>query len=619
MEPDCLGGDTDAQTLQALRDEIARLRQENEDLKLTISTTAEHGDVVETMLREANYQLREEVVQRRRAESTLESILETVMKDKADLEMILQATTEHGDTLEYQLYTQAVEAMRESESLFRAISESTPILMILTQRLDGSISFANSTSQEQLGIDAKALIGRRLRDFMVQPEDEQSLTERFEADGQVRNYEMQVCRTDGSILWVSVSVHPLGLGGEQALLTTLYDISDRKQAEATLLDYQRRLEQQAQELERRVEQRTAELREAEAKYRSIFENAVEGIYQLSIQGRYVNANPAMAEILGYDSAEELVTTVVSVDRQVYVQPQRRLELAAYLQRYDAASDFESEVYRKDGTKIWISENIRMIRDANGVVQGYEGSVQDISARRKTEEELWYQRRRTEQLLSNILPQAIAERLKRGEKTIVDSFTQASVLFADIADFTALSSDISPTELVNLLDTIFFAFDKLVAQKGLEKIKTIGDAYMAVGGLPTLIVDPVGAIADLALAMQAITKTLTLPVHPPPTLRIGIHVGPVTAGIIGASRISYDLWGDTVNVASRMESQGEPGRIQVTEAVYRQLAGDYNFESRGIVDIKGKGLMQTYWLLGKKPETHSSSGNTSAPAPSSDIT
>jgi class 3 adenylate cyclase len=274
-------------------------------------------------------------------------------------------------------------------------------------------------------------------------------------------------------------------------------------------------------------------------------------------------------------------------------------MIAYLQRYDSASDFESEVYRKDGSKIWISENVRLIRNGVAEVQSYEGSVQNITSRRQTEEELRRQRRRTEQLLLNILPQAIAERLKRGEKTIVDSFTRASVLFADIASFTELSSDILPSELVNLLNTIFLAFDKIVDQKGLEKIKTIGDAYMVVGGVPTPIPDPVEAIADMALAMQDVIQTFRTPTDKPLTLRIGIHIGPVTAGIIGARRFSYDLWGDTVNVASRMESQGEPGRIQVTETVYLKLLADYLFEERGVIEIKGKGQMRTYWLLGKK--------------------
>jgi len=600
MEPNGKVESEFASEVAALREEVARLKQENQDLRLTLQATTEHGDVVEATLRATNERLQAEVAQRQMAENALRDILATVLQDKQDLELILKATAEHGDALEYQLYTQAVETMRESEELFRAISESTPILMILTQRLDGVISFANTTSREHLGMEPQDLIGHKLKDFMVDAADETRLRERFQSEGQVRDYEMQLKRMDGEVFWVSVSVHSLRLGGDQALLTTLYDISDRKQAEAALLDYQQRLEQQAQELEQRVEQRTAALLQAEAKYRSLFENAVEGIYRISPQGHYLTVNPALAEILGYDSPEDLMNIVTNLDRQLYTQPQRRLELVAYLSRYDAASDFESEVQRKDGSKIWIAENVRLVRDEEGKVQCYEGSVQDVTQRRQTEEDLRRQRRRTEQLLLNILPQAIAERLKRGQQTIVDSFTRASVLFADISNFTALSSDISPVELVQLLNAIFTAFDELAALKYLEKIKTIGDAYMVVGGVPTPIPDPVGATADMALAMQELIRTFHTPTGIPLSLRIGIHTGPVTAGIIGTRKFSYDLWGDTVNVASRMETQGEPGRIQVTEVVYQRLKDDYFFEKREIIEIKGKGLMQTYWLTGKRP-------------------
>lgn len=263
------------QEIAELRAEVARLKQENNDLQLTLLATVEHGDTVESELHATNRQLQSEILQRRKAHATLQDILETVLKDKADLELILKATAEHGDVLEYQLYTQAVETMRQSEELFRAISESTPILMILTQRLDGAISFANSTSINQLGLDAQNLPNYHLRDFLVNPKDERLLIEQFQAEGAVKNQEVQVKRANGEVLWVSASIHPLRLGAGEALLTTLYDISSRKQAEASLLDYQQLLENQAQELEERVERRTTELRQAEEKYRSIFENAVD--------------------------------------------------------------------------------------------------------------------------------------------------------------------------------------------------------------------------------------------------------------------------------------------------------------------------------------------------------
>jgi len=221
---------------------------------------------------------------------------------------------------------------------------------------------------------------------------------------------------------------------------------------------------------------------------------------------------------------------------------------------------------------------------------------EVTIRRQTEDELRYQRQITERLLLNILPQPIAERLKQAEVTIADSFPDASVLFADIVNFTALSSHISPIELVELLNLIFSTFDNLTEQYELEKIKTIGDAYMVVGGVPRLMPDHVERIADMALAMQQEIKRFKLVDDHPITLRIGIHTGPVIAGVMGARKFIYDLWGDTVNIANRMESHGEAGRIQVTEAVYDRLKQRHVFQARGSVPIKGKGLMTTYWLI-----------------------
>ncbi|HEY9296232.1 MAG TPA: adenylate/guanylate cyclase domain-containing protein, partial [Phormidium sp.] len=287
---------------------------------------------------------------------------------------------------------------------------------------------------------------------------------------------------------------------------------------------------------------------------------------------------------------------------LYVEPQRWDELIAYLKGYNSVTGFESEVYRKDKSKIWISENVRAIYAKDGSLLHYEGSVHDIGDRKIAEAELRQQRFLSERLLLNVLPQLIAERLKRGERTIADSFSEVSVLFADIVNFTPLSSQISPRELVELLNNIFSTFDSLADRHKVEKIKTIGDAYMVVGGLPRPRVDHLEAIANMALDMQREISHFFSPDHQPITLRIGIHTGPVVAGVIGKRKSVYDLWGDTVNIASRMESQGEAGYIQVTQTVYDCLKENYQFKERGSIAIKGKGLMTTYWLLDRKVKT-----------------
>ncbi|WP_437297660.1 adenylate/guanylate cyclase domain-containing protein [Sorangium sp. So ce426] len=206
--------------------------------------------------------------------------------------------------------------------------------------------------------------------------------------------------------------------------------------------------------------------------------------------------------------------------------------------------------------------------------------------------------RSDRLLLNILPRTIADQLKEHEQLIAEHFEEVTVLFADIADFTPLAARLPPAELVGLLNRMFSSFDQLAEQHGLEKIKTIGDAYMVVGGLPAQRPDHARAIARMAIAMTHTVRQFVGDDGEPFQLRIGINTGPVIAGVIGKKKFSYDLWGDAVNVASRMESSGEPGRIQVSEASHSLLARDFLLEERGLVAIKGKGAMKTYWLIGE---------------------
>jgi len=215
--------------------------------------------------------------------------------------------------------------------------------------------------------------------------------------------------------------------------------------------------------------------------------------------------------------------------------------------------------------------------------------------------------KSEVLLLNILPRPIAERLKAATQTIADHFAAASVLFADVVDFTPLSQRLQPAEVVGILDRLFSRFDALVEMHGLEKVKTIGDCYMAAAGVPDPHTDHARRAALLALDMRDEVATWAVGDQPRLELRIGINSGPVIAGVIGTKRFLYDLWGDAVNTASRMESHGTPGEIQITRETYELLKEEFVCRRRGTILVKGKGQLETWYLVGSRSDDRRSEG------------
>jgi adenylate cyclase len=223
--------------------------------------------------------------------------------------------------------------------------------------------------------------------------------------------------------------------------------------------------------------------------------------------------------------------------------------------------------------------------------------------RRAQEAVEHEYDRSEALLANMLPASIAERLKDPARNIIaDKYDDASVLFADIAGFTERASDMAPDKLIRFLDRLYSDFDALVDKRGLEKIKVSGDSYMVVSGVPQARPDHVEALADLALDMAETVSGLKDSQGRPLPLRIGLATGPVVAGVVGSRRFFYDVWGDAVNVASRMEATDSVGRIQVPEQVYQRLKNDFVLQERGGVEVKGKGVMRTWYLIGRKPGT-----------------
>ena len=218
--------------------------------------------------------------------------------------------------------------------------------------------------------------------------------------------------------------------------------------------------------------------------------------------------------------------------------------------------------------------------------------------REMVEALRSEKERSEHLLLNILPQRIVARLNDGETVIADQLSDVTILFSDLVGFTKLSSRLSAADLVQLLNALFSEFDRLALGLGIEKIKTIGDAYMLVGGLPDPRPDHAHAVADMALAMIGVVEQMNRELPTPLQMRIGIHSGDVVAGVIGTHKFAYDIWGDAVNIASRMESHSMPNRIQVSAATQRHLHTHFRLEPHGSIDVKGKGAMETYFLIGR---------------------
>ncbi|HEY9748144.1 MAG TPA: adenylate/guanylate cyclase domain-containing protein [Allocoleopsis sp.] len=354
---------------------------------------------------------------------------------------------------------------------------------------------------------------------------------------------------------------------------------------------QMELRLQIQKLERQItryQQAEAKLRASDQQVVDLLEGMTDGFWALDRQWRFTFVNQRAGQIL-QKPPEELLGKIIwevlsdlngsKIDKEFHTAASQQISV-----------NFE-EFYAPLGR--WIEVR------AFPSYEGLSAFIHDITMRRVMEEALRYQQEQAERLLSNTLPAPIAKRLKLQEDAIADSFEEVTILFADLTNFTQWASEITPTALVSYLNEIFSSFDELTEKHGLEKIKTIGDAYMVAGGLPIPSDDHVQAIAEMGLDMLRAIAEFNAKHGTNLNLCVGINTGPVVAGVIGTKKFSYDLWGDTVNLASRMESHGLPGRIQVTETSYQRLQNLYSFEERGLIAIKGKGLMKTYLLKAKK--------------------
>ncbi|MEH1941895.1 MAG: adenylate/guanylate cyclase domain-containing protein [Nostoc sp.] len=336
--------------------------------------------------------------------------------------------------------------------------------------------------------------------------------------------------------------------------------------------------------------------ESEERYRDLFENANDLIQCVNAYGRFLYVNRAWREALGYSEAEIANMNVFDI-----IHPEFKQEC---LQRFyrvlsgEKIDRVKAAFVTKDGQTIFIEGNINC-KFVEGHPVAIRGIFRNVTHRLAGEEVLRHQQEETELLLRKILPTAISKPLEEQSANIAENFADVTVLFADIVGFTEIAASLSAIQLVNLLNPIFSAFDRLSEQHGLKRVKSINDAYMVVGGLPTRRPDRAQAIARMALHMQTAIALFNTENNQNFSIRIGIHSGTVAAGVIDLNKFTYDLCKDTINIASCMESQGIAGKIQVTEDTYKCLCDEFLFEKRGEIEVEGKGKITTYFLIGHK--------------------
>ena len=451
--------------------------------------------------------------------------------------------------------------------------------------LEGNCTFANPACVRILGFESDAeLLGRNMHELVHHtkpngdpyPMEECRIYQAFRRDEGVHADDEVMWRSDGFSFPAEYRSFPMSRDGDPiGSVLTFTDISER----------------------RRIEKR---LRDSEEQVRLLLNSTGEGIYGVDLQGNCTFANPACVRILGFESDAELLgrnmhELVHHTKPNGDPYPMEECRIYQAFRRDEGVHADDEVMWRSDGSNFpaeyW---SYPMERDGDSI--GSVLTFLDITERRRSEATLRQEHARAERLLLNVLPPAIAERLKAAPgKTIADQFDEVTALFADIVGFTGLSERLRPQEAVELLNEVFTAFDRFADRYGVEKIRTIGDGYMVAAGAPIIRDDHCDAIAKMALDMRDWMETRQRTDNISLQVRMGINTGTAVGAVVGTSKFHYDLWGDAVNVAARMESHGEPGRIQVAEGAWKRLRNGYVLEARGEIEVKGKGLMPTWFL------------------------
>ncbi|MEM6503034.1 MAG: adenylate/guanylate cyclase domain-containing protein [Cyanobacteria bacterium P01_C01_bin.89] len=483
-------------------------------------------------------------------------------------------------------------AVRQSEEKFAKMFRSSPNPIVISTFGDGRILDANDRFFEILQYHPQEVVGKTAQDLnlWLYWSQREAIARDLEQYGVVHSREIVFRSRWGDHHTLLISAELATLDNQLCILWSGNDITEQKQTEAAL-------------------------REKEEYLRSILDSIPQHVFWKDVDLNFLGCNRNWSQAAGLgDPAEVIGKTDYDLITDKNAAADFRLQDRNII---DTGEPLWHQVAPKqkagpNGETRWLDISKVPIKGDSGEVIGLLGVIDDITLRKQAEEALQLEKERSEQLLLNILPQAIATQLKQSasldnpaaeNKPIASNYESVSILFADIVGFTGLSAQLTPIELVDWLNRLFSEFDRLAEQYNLEKIKTIGDAYMVAAGLPTPIDEPAAAIANMALEMRDTIETLEpefiAKFNRPLDIRIGINSGPVIAGVIGIKKFIYDLWGDTVNIASRMESHGEPGQIQVTEATYQEISEQFHFKYRGEIDVKGRGQMKTYWLLERR--------------------
>ncbi len=496
---------------------------------------------------------------------------------RTELVALVRRLRERVTTLERDLAVnqETERRVQESEERFRQVTDTIDEVFWMTDPRKYSMLFISPAYERIWGRSCKSLIERPMSFIeSIHPLDRDAVTAAFprQTEG-TYDIEYRIVRSDGDLRWIRDRAFPLrdGAGEVYRVVGVAQDITAEK--------------------------------DSEERFRQVTDTIDEAFWMTDPRKHHMLfISPAYERIWGR-SCQSLIEQPMSFIESIHPQD-RDAVIAAFPRQTEGTYDIEYRIVRSDGDIRWIRDKAFPLRNASGEIYRVVGVAQDITENKNLIRDLNAEKARTEHLLENILPKSIISALK-GQKAapletlespvIAQRIEHATVLFADLVGFTAFAGAQDAGYVVKQLNHIMHVFDGLAEKHSVEKIKTIGDCYMLAGGVPDPQDDHAQRVANAALEMRDALARINRALGQTFKIRIGMHSGPLVAGVIGTKKYVYDVWGDTVNTASRMESTGLPGEIQVSESTQRLLREHFRFEDRGLIAVKGKGEVRAYLL------------------------